>query len=277
MRKLLLILSAFSMLFLAACSTVPYTKRSRVKLAISKQQGIEIGNKAWKEFKRSNRKADILSYTMALNRVAGNILAVSESSEYEWDFMVVDSRTVNAFALPGGKVAIYKGLFKIIDNDAELAMVVAHEMGHVIARHSAERITHSIIQQGLGKGLEIALDAKNVSRKTDIVNAYGTLSQLGVNLPYSRTQEYEADTIGLILIAKAGYSPAAAINFFRKLDRISKGQKLWAFFSTHPLTEDRINNLKEKLSQAKKLYLSSKYNRGLGKIHGPDLTLGKIR
>ena len=277
MRKIILILSAFSLMLLTACSTVPYTKRSRVKLAVSKQQEIAIGNKAWDEFKRSNRETDTLTYTIALNRVARNIIAVADSPEYEWDFMVVESRTINAFALPGGKVAIYKALFKIIDNDAELAMVVAHECGHIIARHSAERITHNVIQQSLGKGLEVALDAKGVSRKTDIVKAYGALNQLGVNLPYSRTQEYEADTIGLILLAKAGYSPAAAINFFRKLDRISKGQKIWAFFSTHPLTEDRINNLKKNLPKAQKLYFSSKYTRGLGKIHGPDLSLGKIR
>jgi predicted Zn-dependent protease len=265
------------MLLLAACSTVPYTNRSRVKLAISKQQEIEIGNKAWDEFRRSNRETNVLSYITALNRVSSNIIAVTKYSGDEWDFMVVDSRTVNAFALPGGKVAVYMGLFKIIDNDAELAMVVAHEMGHVIARHSAERITHNMLQQTVGKGLEVALDAKGISRKTDIVTAYGTLSQLGVNLPYSRTQEYEADTIGLILVTQAGYSPEAAINFFRKLDRISKGQKLWAFFSTHPLTEDRIENLNKDIGKARQRYESAKFHRGLGQIHGPDLSLGRIR
>jgi len=277
MRNLTGVLIAFLMLFLAACSTVPYTKRSRVKLAISKQQEIEIGNKAWNEFKRSCRETDILSYNMALKRVARNIIAVTKHSEDEWDFMVVDSRTVNAFALPGGKVAIYKGLFKIVDNDAELAMVVAHECAHIIARHSAERITHNMMQQTLGKGLEVALDSRKTSRKDDIIKAYGTVSQLGVNLPYSRTQEYEADFIGLILVSEAGYSPEAAINFFRKLDRISKTQKLWAFFSTHPLTEDRIKNLEEKLSQIKQKYRSAPIQRGLGQIHGPDLSLGKIR
>jgi predicted Zn-dependent protease len=134
-----------------------------------------------------------------------------------------------------------------------------------------------MLQQTVGKGLEVALDAKGISRKTDIVMAYGTLSQLGVNLPYSRTQEYEADTIGLILVTKAGYSPEAAINFFRKLDRISKGQKLWAFFSTHPLTADRLENLNKDLGKARQRYESAKFHRGLGQIHGPDITLGKIR
>lgn len=277
MRKVIVLMLACSaMLLLAACSTVPYSKRTRIKLAVSKQQELEMGRKAWKEFKSSNSEFGVLSYRLALRRVAKNLIAVTKHTGEEWDFMVVDSRIINAFCLPGGKIAIYSALFSIVDNDAELAMVVAHEMAHAIARHTAERITHDILQQGIAEGVGELLDSSTIKNKTEILKAYDTVSELGVNLPYSRTHEYEADSIGLILVAEAGYSPEAAINFFRKFDRISKTQKFWGFLSTHPLTEDRTKNLLEKLTKAKEIYQSAPHKRGFGQIHGPDLGIVKI-
>ncbi len=181
---------------------------------------------------------------------------------YNWEFVVIESDTANAFCLPGGKIAVYSGLFKVLDNDAELATVVGHEIAHAVARHGGERISQSLLQQAGGSALAIVLQQVNVS--PNWAQIYGIATNVGIMLPYSRQQEYEADNIGMIIMAKGGYTPQAAINFWQKYAKMNEFNILQEFFTTHPMGSKRLEEIKSLLPQANKYYSKALSKQGFG-------------
>lgn len=258
-RKIQLIVLTLSMavaIFISGCSTVPVTGRTQF-LAIGESTELDQGEQAWQELCAKTPLSNNRKFNAALQRVGKHIAAVSGRKDYKWEFKVFDTKEPNAFCLPGGKVGATTGLFNYTANDAELATVVGHEVGHAIARHGGERMSQGIATQVGGEVL-------NQSTGSDWSKAYGTLANLGVMLPYSRLHEYEADHIGIILMARAGYDPQAAMHFWAKFGKLSKTNELTEFLATHPMGEKRLKELKKLYSKALKEYQKAPVKHGYG-------------
>ncbi|HQU09750.1 MAG TPA: M48 family metallopeptidase, partial [Opitutales bacterium] len=154
-----------------------------------------------------------------------------------------DDEMINAFAMPGGKVAVYSGLFKIATNDAQLAAVLGHEVGHVVARHGNERLSQGLVMTGIGVGLGVATANQSTSTRVAVLSAYGAGATLGVMLPFSRSQESEADYLGLIYMARAGYDPRQAVIVWQNMEKDNDSPNPPEFLSTHPNYQTRIERL----------------------------------
>jgi len=173
----------------------------------------------------------------------------------QWEFVVFDDDQINAFAMPGGKVAVYSGLFKVVKTEADLAIVMGHEIAHVVAGHSAERVSQQMLAAGGALVLQIGANQSDLSRseKQLLMAAYGAGATLGVILPYSRLHESEADEIGLIYAAKAGYDPRAAIPFWQRMEAQKSGTPP-EFLSTHPSDNTRMRKLNALMPRAVQIY-----------------------
>jgi predicted Zn-dependent protease len=185
-----------------------------------------------------------------MNQMVANVSArlakVVGKTDYDWQYMVFEDPEPNAFALPGGKIGVNTGLFKVVQNEPQLAAVLGHEIGHVIAHHVAERLSRqTLLQAGLG-----VLSGTNVGQYTDLLAQAATL---GVVLPFSREQESEADQIGLMLMARAGYDPRAALQLWKNFEAVG-GQRPPEFLSDHPSPGNRIQNLEQLMPQALEAY-----------------------
>jgi predicted Zn-dependent protease len=240
--------------FLYGCATAPVTGRSQLIL-LSEQQEVSLGVKAYKEVLSQEKKSQDQKINAMVNKVGSRIAAVAEKPGYNWEFTVIDADdTANAFALPGGKVAVYTGILPYTKDEDGLAFVLAHEVGHALARHGGERMSQQLIIQLGQQGLNIAIANKSPEAVQAINMGYGIASAVGVVLPFSRTQEYEADTIGIILMAKAGYDPRKAPEFFERMMKDSSHKSPPEFLSTHPADENRIRELKGMIPEAMKYY-----------------------
>jgi predicted Zn-dependent protease len=175
----------------------------------------------------------------------------SQLKYFDWEYNLIDDdRTINAFAMPGGKIAFYTGIMKLADNEDQIAVVMGHEIAHVIAKHGNERMSQMMLVELGGAALDSALQDNPDETRNIFMTAYGLGSQVGVMLPYSRKHEYEADEIGLILMAKAGYNPEEAVYFWENMKKFS-GSGAPEFISTHPATTSRINHIKKMLPEVK--------------------------
>lgn len=252
------------LLFCVGCSTVPYSGRSRM-LLVSEAEERQMGEEAWREVLAKETPSDNAFQVAAVRRVGRNIAdSIKEGKNYQWEFKVFKSDTANAFCLPGGKVAVYSGLFQFVHNDAELATVMAHEIAHAIARHGAERVSEGTLSQ-LGQAtLGIVLNQSGVENTEQFLQLYGAGSQLAVMLPYSRAHEYEADQIGLTIMAKAGYDPEAALDFWKEFSKLSNYGAFKEFFATHPMGEKRIAAIKALLPEAMTIYQKAPVKHGYG-------------
>lgn len=245
---------AAAFFFIAGCATVPYTERSQLML-ISPYEEAQLGEQAWREFLSKNRTSTNQGYNAALRRVGENIAKAVDNRNYDWEFCVFENNEPNAFCLPGGKVGVNTGIFRYMASDAELAAVVGHEVGHVIARHGAERMSQGMVQAAGAKVIGVALDGQSGGTVQGILTAYAVTSNLGVILPYSRKHEYEADKLGMIFMSKAGYNPNGAISFWEKFVRAgNSGGEIGEFFSTHPMSEKRLEEMKNQLPEAMDIY-----------------------
>ena len=249
--------------FLCSCRSVPVTGRSQFLLTTESYEN-SLGAESYEEYKAEYPVSKNAEYNAALERCGNAIKAVAnevgDAIDFEWEFTVLDSEIQNAFCLPGGKVAVYSGIMDGMANEAELAFVVGHEIGHAIARHGGERMSRSIIQT-LGAVLVEAVF------ENETINAiYGTTTEVGVMLPYSRSNESEADMIGLILMARAGYDPSASYTFWKRFTNNAEGSsKLEAILSTHPCDSDRIKAMEENEPMAREEYKKAKIKYGFGK------------
>ena len=244
------------------CRSVPYTGRSQLMMSSEATEN-QMGEEAWQEMCKTTKETRNPAMNSALNRVGKNIAAAAEKPEYNWEFKVFEVKEPNAFCLPGGKVAATTGIFPYFANDAEMAAVVGHEVGHAIARHAGERMSQGMIQSGGAVALSVLTSTAGAQE------AYGIVTQVGAMLPYSRVQEYEADQLGMIFMAKAGYDPAAALTFWNKFGKLGSSSRLMEMISTHPIGEKRLQDLKEFYPKAMEYYKTAPVKRGLGEIYSP--------
>lgn len=245
------------LLFLA-CATSPYTGRRQLML-ISPREEIALGNQASKEILRKEPECRDPRYVNPVRRVGMRIARAANRPDYRWEFHVIDKpKVVNAFCLPGGKIFVYTGIFKYIQSDAELATVIGHETGHALARHGAERMSMALLTKMGEQAAMLALNLQTAEGIRAFNTAYGIATNVGVLLPYSRKQEYEADHIGLILMALAGYDPHAALSFWSKMVRESKGKHTIALLATHPADKDRIARIRALIPEAMRYYRPQK-------------------
>jgi predicted Zn-dependent protease len=172
---------------------------------------------------------------------------------YKWEFNTVESKEVNAWCMPGGKVVVYTGLLAVTQNETALAIVIGHEIAHAVAKHGSERMSQGLIQQLGGVALEVAVSQKPQQTKDLFMQTYGIGSQVGAMLPWSRQQETEADQYGLIFAAMAGYDPQEAIPFWQRMSAVG-GAKPPEFLSTHPSDATRMKKLQQFMPEAMKYY-----------------------
>ncbi len=240
------------LLFAASCAKAPHTQRSQF-IMVPKSRTVAMGRKAAKKIKKDKPILHDSEKVGRVRRVGGKIAHYTDS-DYKWEFNVIDKDKVNAFALPGGEVFVYRGLLEMTDSNGQLATVIAHEIAHIIARHGAERMSMQLGANLLGQAAGVALNLEDPTAARAFQQAYGIGAQVGLLLPYSRTQEYEADHIGLILMAKAGYNPEAAIAFWSKMMKKDKGEHPPVWLSTHPLSQERLREIKEDIPIVKSRY-----------------------
>lgn len=239
---------------LSACATAPITGRHQLIL-VSPAQEAEMGVSAYKEVLSQSTVSRDAKTNELVERVGRRLAAVADRPDFQWEFKVIqDDKTVNAFCLPGGKVAVYTGILPVTQSEAGLAVVMGHEIGHAIARHGGERVSTALLAQVGEAGVVAALGSKDPETNKLVVGAYGVGAAVGVLLPFSRSQESEADHIGLILMAKAGYDPAEAVAFWQRMSALKggKGSGLERFLSTHPSDEKRIGQIREWLPEAER-------------------------
>jgi len=244
------------------CQATPYTNRRRVVL-IPESREIALGATAFQETLAEENISSNQRLTEMVNRVGSRIAQASGRSDYGWEFKLIASSTQNAFALPGVKVAIYEGILPVCENEAGLAVVMSHEVAHAIARHGGERMTKSGVADFVGTAISTIATAQIPDRSEQLMQAYGVVSKYGVLLPYTRLQETEADHIGVMLMAQAGYDPTVAPAFWRRFGEI-KGAQQSEWFSTHPSDERRASDLLALMDQASSLYAGARTKFGLG-------------
>jgi predicted Zn-dependent protease len=248
-------LAALLLGFVTSCATVPYTNRSQLIL-VSPQQEAALGAQAFRQVVSQSRIDSDPRTNAAVEEVGRRLAAAANRPDFQWKFVVLDDdRQVNAFALPGGKVGVYTGILPVAQDQAGLAVVMSHEIAHAIARHGAERMSQAQLAQLGGQALAIGLGGG--AEAGMILAAYGLGAQYGVLLPYGRTQESEADRIGLMLMAQAGYDPRVALEFWERMERASGRGGPPEFLSTHPSHGRRIEQLRAWMPEATRIYEAS--------------------
>lgn len=239
-------------LALHACTTVPETGRSQL-LLVGSNDVLQLSLSEFDKIKQSTPLSRDADQVALVKRVGQRVAAVAPLPNAQWEFVLFDKPDVaNAFCLPGGKVGVYSGLLKITQNEGGLATVVAHEVAHAVARHGEERISQGLLLQLGGVVLAEATKTKPDAARQLLQAAYGVGGNVAIMLPHSREQELEADHLGLLYMARAGYDPREAVEFWKRFSAHSKdrGGKAIEFLSTHPLDEKRIAQLEELMPQA---------------------------
>lgn len=242
-------------LILVGCTTVPVTQRRQFML-VSEAQEIGMGLELYREILRHSVLNHDVTANCIVRRVGERIAHAADKPNYFWEFVVItDAEMVNAWTLPGGKVGVYTGIFPIAVDEAGLAVIIGHEVAHALARHPGERMSQSLLLQVGAIGLSLRLGKVDPYTADLIRQAYGLGSTLGVMLPFSRVQESEADHLGLILTAKAGYDPRAALAVW---DRMKEQEKKRStppvFLSAHPAYKTRRQDIEKWLPEALRYY-----------------------
>ena len=261
MRKYLLLLLAVAIF--AACSTVLITGRKQL-LLVPDSEVLAMSLQSYKQFIDSVPASKDKTNTDLVKKVGKNISTVVETylknngmeaeiSNFSWEFNLVKDTSVNAFCMPGGKVVVFEGILPITQTEVGMAVVLGHEIAHAVAKHSSERMSQQMMVQYGASLTNSLLSNKSEATRSTLNMIYGIGTQYGVMLPYSRKHEYEADQLGLIFLAMAGYDPNEAITFWQRMAANSGGAPI-EFMSTHPSDANRIAKLKELLPEAMKYY-----------------------
>jgi predicted Zn-dependent protease len=262
-----IISSAIVVLMAVQCATVPLTGRKQFSI-IPASQIMALGTDSYNQILKENKISSNAQYVKTVKSVGHNLSAAVESyfasknqsdllNGYAWEYNVLQSKEVNAFCLPGGKIAFYEGIMPVCIDDNGVAVVMSHEVSHAIANHGSERMSEQMAVQLGGMALDAALQQKPETTRQLAMAAFGAGTTVGVLLPFSRTQESEADELGLYFMAMAGYNPSKAIEFWQRMMDLSKGAPP-EFLSTHPSDQTRINDLNKHMGKAMQYYNKGK-------------------
>lgn len=238
--------------FLSACQSTPYTKRSQLVFT-SESEDMALGAQASKEVLQTERAEVGTARAKRVENIGQKIAAVSDRPNFQWEFHTIKKNELNAFCLPGGKVFVYTGMLDFVGkDDDQLAAIMGHEIAHAIARHGAERAS-----QAQATSLGVAILGAATGMGATAQKGVSALSEVGILLPYSRLQETESDHIGVILAAKAGYDPHAAVTLWENMEK-QGGSSTPGFLSTHPVNSQRIKDLQEIMPEAVQYYDAAK-------------------
>lgn len=267
-KTLVILMTALLMAIVSSCSTVPLTGRRQLSL-VPDSQVLPMAFQQYQQVISESTLSRNQQYVNSVRTVGNRISSAVETylkeigqqdnvKGFQWEFNVIAEDQVNAWAMPGGKVAFYEGIMPITQNDAGIAVVMGHEIAHAIAKHGSERMSHMLATQMGGQALSVALQTKPQLTQQLALTAFGLGSQVGVLLPYARDMESEADRLGLIFMAKAGYDPRVAPAFWERMQAKSGGGQTPQFLSTHPHPETRIKQLNQWMPEAVKAYEESR-------------------
>lgn len=256
-----------SALFIISCSTVPLTGRKQLNI-IPTSQMLSMSFSQYDQFLKQNKLSSNQEQTALVKRVGQKIASAVESflkqkgmedevENYQWEFNLVQSDEVNAWCMPGGKVVVYTGILPVTKDENGLAVVMGHEIAHAVAEHGNERMSQGLIAQLGGIALSEAVKDEPAATQQLWMTAFGLGAQIGVLLPFSRTQESEADHLGLIFMSMAGYDPHGAVSFWERM-KAQGGAQPPEFLSTHPANDTRINDIKSEIPEAMQYYNKSK-------------------
>jgi predicted Zn-dependent protease len=265
-RSVLLVVAGLGLTVVSGCETNPYTGRSQL-LMTSVSEEVQLGAQAYSQVKGDPkvRQSQDPREIEPVKRVTVRIIEAAKRSKYaemaqqfQWEVIVIkDDKTMNAFALPGGKIAVYTGIFPVARTEAGLAAVLGHEVVHALARHGAERMSQGQLANAALQVAEVAAGGSGGGMVSQAaMAALGAGVQVGVLLPFSRKHESEADYIGILLAADAGYDPRESVSLWERMGQLSRGGGPSEFLSTHPSHETRIDQLKQWMPEAMRLYQS---------------------
>ncbi len=255
-RRTILFLGLGVSFLVAACATAPYTGRRQVMM-VSEKSEAATADKTFDELLSHNSTCPDPALNDLTKRVGSRLARAANRSDYHWEFLVLENdREANLFCVPGGKVGIFTGIFKFTRDEGGLATVLAHEMAHSLARHTAERQSQARLAQMGGIGVGMGVGGVGGVAGQAVAEGYSMGIRHGIFKPYSQTQEMEADKIGLILMAKAGYDPALALDFWRRM-MTDEDVKLQPpeFLTTHPRNDRRMQAMVDYLPQAEERYI----------------------
>ena len=249
---------------LIACSTVPITGRSQFDF-IPQSSLIQTSIQQYNAVLEKEPVARDSEDSQAVKRVGNRIARAvekflhqtgrgDEAEMFKWEFNVIKKDQINAWAMPGGKVAVYEGIIPVAGDDTGLAVVMSHEIAHVVANHGGERLSQQLTMQMGGMALSVAFANEPEKTRALWMGVYGVGAQVGVMLPFSRLHESEADKMGMVFMAMAGYDPRAAVDFWQRMSKAKEGGSPPEFLSTHPADETRIERIKEFLPEALDYY-----------------------
>lgn len=266
-RKGIVALSAA--FILASCSSVALTGRKQL-LLVSDAEVLSLSQSNFQDYMKTARPSTQTTNTQMVKRVGSKIARAveqyltengqaAEVNNFAWEFHLVQDQTPNAFCMPGGKIVINEGILPYTQTEEGLAIVVGHEVAHAVAKHSAERLSHQMLASYGGQVLSGALGGQSAATRALAQQVFGLGAQYGVMLPYSRKNEYEADHLGMVFSAMAGYNPEAALSFWQRMSALSGGgSSTPAFMSTHPSDEARIRNIQKLMPEAMQYYRAAK-------------------
>ncbi|MCB1145593.1 MAG: M48 family metallopeptidase [Leptospiraceae bacterium] len=242
------------------CVTTATGQKAMILLPESEE--IAMGDAAFTEILGQEKMSTRSNWVSMIKRCGNRVSSVSHRPDYQWRFELINSPTVNAFCVPGGKVAYYEGIMPYCQDEAGVAIIMGHEVAHATSRHGAQRISQSMALE-LGMGIVGGALFSDSKHHDTIMAGLGLGAAVGVMLPYSREHEYEADALGLEYMARAGYDPEAGIEFWERFSELDKGAGT-DFLSTHPLSGKRVDKMKDALPTMRKLYNAAPNRYGNG-------------
>lgn len=262
-KHLIAALVTTSYIFIS-CSTVPLTGRSQLNMIPSSEM-LAMSFQQYDQFLKESKLSTNQSQVNIVKGVGGKIKTAVEKymadnnlsdrlKGYNWEFNLVEDEQVNAWCMPGGKVVVYTGILPVTQDETGLAVVMGHEIAHAIAEHGNERMSQQLLQQFGAVGLMVAMQDEPAETQALWLAVYGVGTTVGIMLPYSRTHESEADHLGLIFMAMAGYDPHAAPEFWKRMAAGKQGGSPPEFLSTHPSDQTRINDITSWIPEAMKYY-----------------------